>query len=119
MTYEERMKLIMEVQYAVEYDPELFKDIVNACNNGVLNAIKQERERAADMEVLAVAFQSATIGKYKKSTDETINNVTHAYCPAKAIAKADTYNTDELISLPHIAVAANTFNFLWDSAIVE
>ena len=32
--------------------------------------------------------------------------------PAKAMAKADTYKTEELISFPQIAVADNSFNFL-------
>lgn len=39
----------------------------------------------------------------KKGTRETISNVMQAYCPAKAMAKADTYNTDEFMSFPQIA----------------
>ena len=31
--------------------------------------------------------------------------VIHVYCPAKPIARAETYKTDELISFPQIVVA--------------
>jgi len=40
-----------------------------------------------------------------------MSNVTQAYCPAKAIARAETYNTEELISLPQIAVADSSLIF--------
>ena len=48
----------------------------------------------------------------RNNTKETISKVIHAYCPAKAMANAETYKTDELISLPQMAVADNSFNFL-------
>tara|TARA_B100000809_G_C15140796_1_gene533240 strand:- start:12058 stop:12270 length:213 start_codon:yes stop_codon:yes gene_type:complete len=35
-----------------------------------------------------------------------------SYCPANAMARAETYNTDELMSSPHTAVAASSDNFL-------
>ena len=47
------------------------------------------------------------IFRNKKSTNDTISNVIHAYCPANEFANAETYKTDELISLPQIAVDAN------------
>jgi hypothetical protein len=55
---------------------------------------------------------SPYIFRKRKRTNETISKVIHAYCPAKAIAKAETYKTEELMSLPQIAVASNSFSFL-------
>ena len=75
MTYEEKQRLIHTVATAVQKDPELFKEIVNACNYGLLEIIKEERQRAADMETVAVAFQAMSKGKYKEKTMKWIDGL--------------------------------------------
>ncbi len=78
MTYTEQQRLLAEVSKAVQDEPELFKEIVNACSYGVTKAIKQERQRAADMETIAVAFQAMSNGRYRKNTAKWIEDLVPA-----------------------------------------
>ena len=75
MTYDEKQQLIHSVAQATKEDPELFKDIVNACSYGMMETIREERQRAADMETVAIAFQSMSKGSYRKNTMKWIDGL--------------------------------------------
>jgi hypothetical protein len=75
MTTEERMRFLNHVKTLVEEDPSLFADIVTVSNSGIEERITSERNRAADMETIAVAMYSLTNGKYKEKNQNWITSL--------------------------------------------
>jgi acyl-CoA reductase-like NAD-dependent aldehyde dehydrogenase len=75
MTHEERMRLLSKIRNEVKEDPSLFADIVTVCNSGVEEAINAERQRAADMETIAVGMYSLMTGKYREKNQKWITGL--------------------------------------------
>ena len=78
MTYEEEMKVISLVVRTVSENPEMFSKIVMACQHGVTEAINRQKELAADMETIAVAFSTMSKGKYTEKNQQWITNLLKA-----------------------------------------
>lgn len=68
VTWEEQQRLIHKVKAAVKEEPQLFKEIVMACNQSLVERIDDERRRSADMETVAVAFQALAGARVRKKT---------------------------------------------------
>jgi hypothetical protein len=75
MNHEERYRFLKKIKQEVEQDPSLYKDINEACSHGILSAIKEETQRASDMETIAIAAISLSNERYKKSSAEWIKNL--------------------------------------------
>ena len=75
MTLQEKYALLEKIKYEVEQEPALFGEIVNYCNSGIEQRINEERMRAADMETIAISFQSQLNQRYRESTSKWLDNL--------------------------------------------
>ena len=69
MTYEEKLRFLAMVTNAVEKEPNLFSEIINACQYGINKKIALANERAGDFETVAVAFN--VMATEKRQTKES------------------------------------------------
>ena len=75
MTFEEKQILLSSVYIAIKDDSTIFKDILNVGNEALIKAIQNERERATDMEAIAVEFQAMTKGRYSENTMQWVDGL--------------------------------------------
>ena len=75
MTWEERQKFLYMVQTTIEQHPDLFNETILACTHGIQEAYNKLKQRACDMEMLAVALHSTMDKRYSKNTEKYINEL--------------------------------------------